>query len=83
MSQTERLYDLLTDGLPHRTDEIMESVYGGSHLGLARIGARVFDIKRRYGVEITGWKDDQNQALYWYQLKKEWSGKGVQQELVA
>lgn len=67
-SQTEKLYELLSDGLPHRTDEIMEKIYGGSHLGLARVGARIYDIKKKYDVSIQGWKDKDNEALYWYQI---------------
>ena len=31
-SQTERLYDLLQDGKPHRTDEIVAKVYSGLRL---------------------------------------------------
>lgn len=67
-SQTEKLYELLSDGLPHRTDEIMEKVYGSDHLGLARCGARIYDLKKKYGVEITGRKDTVNPSLYWYQM---------------
>lgn len=67
MSQADKLLALLSDGLPHRTDEIAELVYGGSHLGLSRIGARVYDLKKkRY--DINGWKDKETPSLYWYQL---------------
>jgi len=68
MSQTERLFKLLKDGYPHRTDQICAIVYGSSHLGLARIGARIWDIKQKYNVEISGKRDSDNPALYWYQL---------------
>lgn len=67
-SQAEKLYELLKDGKPHRTDEIQRVVYGGDHLGLSRVGARVFDIKKKYGVEIKGWKDKERPSLYYYQL---------------
>lgn len=67
-SQADLLYKLLEDGLPHRTDEIQARVYGGSHLGLARVGARIYDIKKKYSVNFEGWKDKDNPALYWYQL---------------
>lgn len=81
MSQSDRLYLLLADGLPHRTDEIVEVVYGPGCV-LARVGARIHNLKQK-GHQIIGWHDENNAALYWYQLKKEWSGKGIQQELVA
>jgi hypothetical protein len=45
MTQTERLYNLLKDNLPHRTDEILRVVYGSEHNGIARIGARIADLK--------------------------------------
>lgn len=66
-SQANRLYFLLADGKPHRTDEIMEKVYGGSHLGIARIGARIADLKAR-GHDIRGWKDSEVKSLYYYQI---------------
>ena len=68
MAQADILYDLLSDGEPHRTDEIMRKVYGGSHLGLSRVGARIFDVKAKYNVKIDGWKDEHNPTLYWYQI---------------
>jgi hypothetical protein len=66
-SQANKLYELLKDGHAHRTDEIMRVVYGGDHLGIARIGARIHDLKKR-GHEVKGWKDKERPALYWYQL---------------
>jgi hypothetical protein len=73
MTQTESLYELLKDGLPHRTDEILRVVYGSEHNGLARIGARVDDLKKgkwrgQVRCEIVGYKDPDNQALYFYKL---------------
>lgn len=44
-SQAQRLYELLKDGQPHRTDEILKVVYGSEHLGIARPGARVNDLR--------------------------------------
>ena len=55
-SQTQRLLELLSDGEPHRSDEILEKVYGGSHLGIARISARIYDLKQK-GYDIVGFKD--------------------------
>lgn len=70
MSQTDKLYNLLKSGRAYRTDEIMEQVYGNDHLGLARIGARIYDLKKKYGVDIRGKKDDENPSLYWYWIVK-------------
>mgnify|MGYP001402886203 CR=1 FL=1 len=67
VSQTDKLYDLLSDGNAHRTDEIVSKVYSGG--SLARVGARIFDVKKKYGVEIIGWHDEKNPSLYWYQIK--------------
>ena len=67
MSQKDSLFILLSDGEPHSTIEILEVVYGGSHLGLARVGARIYDL-RRGGYDIQGWKDKDNPAIYWYQM---------------
>lgn len=78
MSQTESLLNLLSDGRPHSTIEILERVYGGSHLGLARIGARIYDL-RREGYEITGEKDKIVKSIYWYQLKGEKSVSTLQE----
>lgn len=68
MSQADKLLEVLSDGEPHRTDEILDKVYGGEHLGLARIGARVHDLKNR-GQKIEGWTDPDHKTLYWYQLE--------------
>jgi hypothetical protein len=45
-SQKARLHKLLSDGEWHSTDEIQKVVYGGDHMGLARVAARVFDLKK-------------------------------------
>jgi len=67
-SQTTRLYNLLSDNLPHRTDEIQIEVYGRDHLGTARISGRISEIKQGYGVRILGWHDEDIPSLYWYQM---------------
>jgi hypothetical protein len=66
MSQTQKLQELLSDNLPHSTIEIMEYVYGSNHLGLARIGARVYDLIHKDSFKIVGWHDDENPTVYWY-----------------
>ncbi len=57
MSQVEKLFEILKDGKPHRTDEILKKVYGNSKLGIARIAARTYDVKNRYLVKIDSWND--------------------------
>ena len=69
MTQKEKLLNLLSDYKPHRTDEIMEVVYGSSHLGLCRIGARIHDLKADGAKFEDGWKDKITPSLFWYQLK--------------
>ncbi|HVB33738.1 MAG TPA: hypothetical protein VNJ52_05110 [Patescibacteria group bacterium] len=54
ISQTARLYELLKDGRPHRTDEIVKAVYPSSNIcfhcgrgdfkSLARVGGRINDL---------------------------------------
>ena len=70
MSQSKRLLALLSDQQWHSTVEIMERVYGGSHLGIARIGARVFDLRAK-GHQIEGKKHPENPAIYLYRLVPE------------
>lgn len=70
MSQLDLLYDLLYDGQPHRTDEIMKVVYGSDHLGVARIAARISDLRKRGVMVKPAWPDKEKPTLYWYQLIK-------------
>lgn len=67
MTQAERLLKLLKDGRPHRTDEILCEVYGSEHLGIARVGARIADLKK-LGHHIIGYHDSKNRKLYVYKL---------------
>jgi hypothetical protein len=50
-SQVQKLHELLMDNKWHNTVEILESVYGIEHSGIARVGARVHDLKN-LGYEI-------------------------------
>ena|SRR3990167_7122827 len=47
MSQESRLLKLLSDGAWHDTPGILEEVYGSKHLGICRIGARIFGLKKQ------------------------------------
>lgn len=70
MSQIEKLYDELYDGQPHRSDELLKNVYGSEHLGIARLAARIYDLKKRMDVTIRSWPDPEHASLTWYQLIK-------------
>lgn len=47
----------------------MRVVYGPEHLGVARIGARVWGVQKNHGVKIDGRPDADKSSLYWYQSK--------------
>jgi hypothetical protein len=47
------------------TDEIVEKIYGAG-LSLSRVGARIYDVRKKYKVKIKGWHDTENPKLYWY-----------------
>lgn len=68
LSQAERLRRLLADGKPHSTPEIQHVVYGGDHLGTARIASRVNDL-RKQGLTIESCRDRENPAIWWYVLR--------------
>ncbi len=71
-SQTEKLYQLLSDGKPHATTEICAIVYGGEDLKLARVAARIYDVKQKYGVKIPPAKQDEHNAtIHWYHIEEE------------
>lgn len=70
MTQTEKLFHLLRDQKPYRTDKILSQVYGSEHLGIARIAARIYDMKQQYNVEVDCWKDKKTKTLFWYQITK-------------
>lgn len=69
MSQIERLYDSLYSGEPKRSDILLKEVYGSEHLGIARLAARVHDLRKK-GHIIKSWSDPEKQTLTWYQLIK-------------
>lgn len=68
LSQKIRLYQLLSDGKPHRTDEILEKVYGASHLGVARIASRIHDLRKQENLDIISYREPQKPSLWVYQL---------------
>jgi len=68
VSQLERLYNLLKDHDAHRTDEIVREVYGMTGPSIARLSARIHDMKKKYGVEVRSWRDRENPKLWWYMI---------------
>lgn len=70
MSQIDRLYSLMSDGEPHSTFEIVEKVYDMDTTTIARVGARIFDVKRRFGAYIESYPDKSNKKMWWYRMKK-------------
>lgn len=67
-SQAEKLRQVLSDGAAHSTVELLDRVYGVGHSGIARLGARIKDLRDR-GMEIESWKDNENKTVWYYQLK--------------
>mgnify|MGYP001579568009 CR=1 FL=1 len=67
MSQINEIYLILQDKLPHRSDEFQTKLFGSTKVGLFRLGARIYDLRKR-GFDIRGWKDPKVRSLYWYQL---------------
>lgn len=67
LSQAQRLLALLSDYQWHSTPEVLDVVYGNDHLGLARVGARIYDLKKQ-GHEIVGKDDETRSTIYWYRL---------------
>lgn len=76
LSQKDKLLALLSDKEPHSTVEILHVVYGGEHLGLARVGARIYDLKAE-GHKISGWDDPLSPTIHWYQLDRTALGSAV------
>lgn len=67
MSQVDNILRLLMDGLPHSTVEILNTCYNLEDKGIARIGARIYDLRKR-GYKIQGVKDVEKHSIYWYTL---------------
>lgn len=68
MSQINSILEILSDWQPHSSFELVERAYGSHGPSLARLGARIWDLKQK-GYEIIGWRDPENPKKYWYQLR--------------
>ena len=67
MSQKQKILEILSDYLPHRSDNFQEQMFGSTKYGLFRLGARIWDLKKD-GHNIRGWKAPENPVFYYYQL---------------
>ena len=67
ISQSAKIFALLKDRKPHRTDEILRECYGSEHLGIARASGRIGEF-RKEGYIINSWADKKVKSLWWYQL---------------
>jgi hypothetical protein len=70
MSQAQKILNLLSDHEPHSTVEILNKCYDLGDKGIARVGARVWDLKKR-GHTIIGERDVDKRSIYWYTLRNE------------
>jgi hypothetical protein len=68
ISQISKIYDLLLDGNAHSTTVILEKIFGVNHYGYANIHGRITDIRKKYGVRIINFKDDNIKSLSYYQI---------------
>ena len=59
MTQVDGSPELLKDLKQQNTVEILREVYGSKHLGIARRGARINDLKK-LGHHIVGYDDPRN-----------------------
>ena len=72
-SQKNRIYEILSDGQAHRSDEITYLLFGTAdtaRTGLFRLGGRIYDL-RAQGHKIERWQDEKNRSLTWYRLVKD------------
>ena len=67
ISQTKIIYDLLLDGEPHSTYEMVNLIKPEG--GLVRISERIREIQKQHGVKIDSWPDIHNKSMWWYQIE--------------
>lgn len=70
MSQTDDLYEILKDGKPHASFDLVRAIYHQNSPTIARLSARIYDISKRYDVRIRSWRDKENETMWWYQIEK-------------
>jgi len=70
MTQADKLWQIMEDRKPHRVDELVREVYSMDGPSIARLSARFYDLKRKYGVSFKTWRDPQKKKLTWYQTEK-------------
>lgn len=70
MSQLRRLKELLSDNKWHRTDEIARVVYATPEgaVTVSRIGARIFDLKKKFNAQVDSKPDHEQPSLWLYRM---------------
>ncbi len=71
MSNVEAIFAILSDRRAHSSFEIVREVYKQNAPTIARLAARIYDIKKRFGVEVLSWKDHTNPKMTWYMIPKD------------
>lgn len=69
MSQASIMYELLSDCEKHRTDEILDKVYGLDFRGVARIASRVHEIRTKHSRVVNNFPDPEHPSLTFYQME--------------
>jgi len=67
ISQTKIIYDLLLDGEPHSTYEMVNLIKPDG--GLVRISERIREIQKQHGIVIDSWPDNKNRSMWRYQIR--------------
>jgi hypothetical protein len=67
ISQTKIIYDLLLDGEPHSTYDMVNLIRPDG--GLVRISERIREIQKQHGIVIDSWPDSKNRSMWWYLIK--------------
>ena len=72
LSQAQKLYTILQDGNWHCSFDLVQQVYNvGDGPTLARLGARIWDVKQKFGVAIESRPDPFRQRAWQYRIIQE------------
>lgn len=67
-SQTTEILNVLSDHMAHSSFELVERVYHANGPTLARLGARIWDLRQK-GWRIDSWRDQVDRSKHWYCLR--------------
>lgn len=65
-SKTAAILEILSDGKPHSTFELVRRAYKQNYASCARVGAIIFELKTRYGKIFVAAHSEKNPTKYWY-----------------